>query len=149
MKLNPNRYVVETPFPGHIVTILTDGGRSQFGGETLDELKARYANPLRVVDGQTLDEMFRVFEEGCKTLPATETEDEFRYALECLPPCKWRTVAGVEMFHISERIRGNLVSWHFRIGDWHGTATRDAAEDPARLSEMAGAAYRAHKAEAS
>lgn len=45
--------------------------------------------------------------------PPAKEVDESRYwgMLEVLPPCRWHHYQGIELFHISERITGNIVSW--------------------------------------
>jgi|GEM_PF-6097072 len=42
------------------------------------------------------------------------TEERWYEMLGVLPPCKWASRAGVEFFHISERMTGDIVSWYTR-----------------------------------
>jgi hypothetical protein len=39
------------------------------------------------------------------------SSDDFWWLLECLPPCRWTKVQGVEIFHVSERLSLDLVQW--------------------------------------
>ena len=54
--------------------------------------------------------------------------DEARFweMLEVLPPCRWGTVGGYEVFHVSERLSGNLVSWFAHRGDNYYEFTEQA-----------------------
>jgi hypothetical protein len=54
------------------------------------------------------------------------TEEEWRDALEVLPPEKWRTVAGVEIFRMSEYLTGNITAHYARLGESHFVANRCA-----------------------
>ena len=51
--------------------------------------------------------------------PAKEvSEERYRNMLECLPPSRWHRVApGISVFHVSERITHDIVSWFFQAGD--------------------------------
>lgn len=55
--------------------------------------------------------------ERAQCTPATEeTLEQWDDALDVLPPCRWHRYAGIGLFHISERLQGNLVSWHADVG---------------------------------
>lgn len=53
------------------------------------------------------------------------TKDRFWEMLEVLPPKRWRTHKGVEMFAISEFTTGALTGFFARLGDRYFEATRD------------------------
>lgn len=50
--------------------------------------------------------------------PAKEiTEERYQDMLEVLPPCKWTSPArGCSVFHVSERLSKNIVSWFVQVG---------------------------------
>ena len=52
--------------------------------------------------------------EDQKTAQPAEVIDAetFNDALNVLPPCRWNTYAGINAFHVSERISGDLVHWY-------------------------------------
>ena len=69
------------------------------------------------------------------------TADEWQDALEVLPPEKWQTVAGVEIFRMMERLTGNITAHFARIGDRYFCANRRTSADYADLAaEVASAA---------
>lgn len=43
--------------------------------------------------------------------------DTWTEALECLPPQKWQTVDGVEIFRMSEYMTGSITAHYARVGD--------------------------------
>ena len=55
------------------------------------------------------------------TEPKEITEEQYDYALNVLPPCRFGNNRGIECFHISERITGELVDWYFMAGDRYFT----------------------------
>ena len=75
-----------------------------------------------------------------KTKPKAITEERFMYGLEVLPPCRWHNAGGFEVFHISERLTGNLVSWFAHKGDryWEFTEADNLPDDA--LADMLRAA---------
>lgn len=62
--------------------------------------------------------------------PSEETEEQFWYALEVLPPCKWVRSKGAEAFFVSEALTGDIYSWHVRIGKRYWTLNRSCACSP-------------------
>ena len=131
------QYIVrsDTPFRGIIQSCLLDNGTvADTEGLTPDQSAAERGFPVRTVDDAELDAMTNAYVASLITDPVEETEADFDDALNVLPPCKWRFVRGVEMFHISERIAHNLVSWHAKIGDRFFTFTDRADADMAGLA---------------
>lgn len=59
--------------------------------------------------------MIAQFEDGLVEDPKEETRDDFDYALGVLPPRRWKALRGVELFHVPEAVRGDLVHWHARV----------------------------------
>lgn len=54
--------------------------------------------------------------------------------LEILPPEKWETVAGVEIFRMSERLTGNITAHFARIGERYFEANRRTSESYAEMA---------------
>jgi hypothetical protein len=101
------------PFRGHVQSVLTPEGTVAYtDGLTVEQYEAERGVKLKKITDAELDALLSEYEAGLVTDPTEETEAQFWYALGVLPPCRWRTVDGVELFHISERLTGDLVSWH-------------------------------------
>jgi hypothetical protein len=106
--------------------------RSQYGGELFDDLIKELNSKLK--DGDypyeimPLDDACLIIEEinvstHCK--PWREiTKEDWWDKLEILPPEKWETVSGVEIFRMMEYYTGNITSHYARIGDRYFTAMR-------------------------
>jgi hypothetical protein len=131
----PLRYLLRTdqPFDGAAQSmLLPDGTVAWSDGQTLDQYIAERGMTVRVVDEAEMHALFDAFAQSLVTDPTPETFEEWDDALNVLPPCRWGHHRGVELFHISERTYGDIVSWHARIGStcytWsdRATATRDA-----------------------
>jgi hypothetical protein len=57
--------------------------------------------------------------------PVEITEDKWWEMLECLPPMKWCTIDGVEMFCMSEMLSGPYTAQYARAGKNYYTKTVD------------------------
>lgn len=55
-------------------------------------------------------------------------------ALECLPPMRWRRVAGVEFFQMSERMTGDITRTYARVGNNCWRAYRRTGDEYAELA---------------
>lgn len=55
------------------------------------------------------------------------TKQEWWDALEVLPPQKWRTVAGVEIFRMCEYLTGTITAHYARLDDRYFVANRCAS----------------------
>lgn len=116
-------YLVEKgkPFKGSIVSAMTDGKTVDYSGHlyrgqkenlTLAEYEDETGKEYEVLTDLQADKLFEEFEFGLITAPEVITEEAWDDALEVLPPCRWHSHRGVNMFHISERLTGDLVAWY-------------------------------------
>lgn len=142
-----NNYIVKLPFTGSIEseTFIDDKGveRVSFsgylynnGGECLtvpEYLALPSKQNSKVVDCETVDKLIKEHEKSLISNFKEIDSERFFYMLEVLPPCKWSNVHGVELFHVSERITGNLVSWFFRKGDQYFEKIDNANSDKSLL----------------
>lgn len=71
---------------------------------------------LKVISLEEMDSLFDSHENSLVTQPKVITSERYYDMLEVLPPCRWHNAGGLEVFHVSERITGNLVSWFARNG---------------------------------
>ncbi len=113
-----NRYIIraDRAFLGSVQSILLPDGTVEWsGGLTLEQYVEERGFPVRVVDRSELETMIADYEAGQVTEPESITEDQWTYALGVLPPSRWGHYAGVELFHISERLSGELVSWYAHL----------------------------------
>ena len=108
------RYIIEAgkPFKGSILsTLLPNGTVGYSGGQTLAEYQLERGFKAQILSGPELDLLIEAHENSLKTLPTKITHERYWEMLEILPPCRW-TMAGMwEVFHVSERLTGQLVSW--------------------------------------
>ena len=130
------KYIIKInePFRGYVQSILLDSGVVAWSnGMTFDEYC--FANgPHKIIDDDDLDRLIAQWEASMMTAPVEETREEYKESLEVLTPSRWTTHLGVELFHVSERLSGSLVSWHARLGQRYWTFT-DVAH--ANLDELA------------
>ena len=120
--------IVEIPFPGHVIgcVIIFEDGSTQIQykptGYTFAQWKIDnpdLAKKVRLMneDGEQLDALFSEYELNLISDPRSITAGRYDEMLNVLPPCKWENYGGYSCFHISERLRGNIVSWFAKIGD--------------------------------
>lgn len=124
------QYVIRTdkPFQGHCETATDGEGVVLWSqGLTFKEYCDKNDGCFRLVSEAEFDEMLEAHYDTLKTEPVEITEERFDEMLEVLPPCRWGTVRGIEMFHVSERLTGNLVSWFARVGGRFFEFTDDAS----------------------
>lgn len=88
-------------------------GFGQYSGKTLEELSFERGVDLVVMGG---NEAYLIYCDKFKTEPVEITEEQFRYFLEVLPPCKWVRNGDTESFFMSERTAGNITAHLVRIG---------------------------------
>ena len=114
MGQNPLRYIIEAgvPFKGSILsTLLPNGTVGYSGGQTIAEYELERGFTAQILTSDELDVLIAAHEDTLKCAPVKISKARYWEMLEILPPCRW-TMAGMwEIFHISERLTGNLVSW--------------------------------------
>jgi len=140
------RFIIraDIPFPGHCQSLLLDNGTVAYtNGLTLEQYAQERGFPVRVVENDELEQLERAHIDSLVTEPCEESKEHFWDALECLPPSKWRTVRGVEMFHICERITGDLVAWHCHVGERYATFNDRAGKPADEIAAKAAAFFAA------
>jgi len=132
------RYLIRTdqPFRGIIQSYVLDNGLVAYSENlTPEQYAAKHNEQVRVVDETEFDAMMTAYVESQVSEPVEETYAQFDEALNCLPPYKWRVVRGVELFHLSERLSHNLVTWHAKLGNRYFTFTDRDNADMEKLAE--------------
>ena len=126
-------YLITLPFSGFIVACV-ESKDDPCIPELLERTEA--PNGWKVVDKQELAKLFTTYEHSQFTQPIACTAERFDEMLNILPPCQWDRVRGVEMFHMSERLYGNVVTWFFNYyGDYY-TCDQLATTPRDELAEM-------------
>lgn len=78
------------PFRGYVYTCMTDGIHSDYGKETIEEIRER--NPgrtFKIIDDAELDELLDAYYKEISSDPFSEISEEKYYDLfECLPPAR-------------------------------------------------------------
>lgn len=125
----------DVPFTNVQSVMLEDGTVGWTDGWTPEQYAAERGFPVKVISDAELDALLETRLRSLITEPTEESEKDFWYALEVLPPCRWGRVKGVEMFHISERIEGNIVAWHAQLGGRYATCNDSAGVDREALAD--------------
>ncbi|WP_390241227.1 hypothetical protein [Vibrio sp. R78045] len=126
-------YLVNKPFNGTIIANVESEGDTRIP-EILTRCKV--SSEWTVLNDSELDRAFDTYEASLCSLPVLITESQYDDKLNMLPPCKWRTILGVEMFHVSERLYGNVVAWFFSYEGKHFQCDQLANQDQAKLANM-------------
>lgn len=96
--------------------------------------KAQYENAKYEV--MTFDEFLKRQKVAMTSGEVTETtEEQFNEMLNILPPLKWCTIAGVEMFCMREMYTGTFTNQYARIGDKYYTAMVDVTDEKTWIHE--------------
>jgi hypothetical protein len=69
----------------------------------------------RITDDQHYA-LVTAFEDTCKVATRV-TLERWDDLLGVLPPAKWGHFGGAELFHVIERLRGDLVAWYVKFDD--------------------------------
>lgn len=82
---------------------------------------------IKVISWPELEALIVAHENSLVTTPEEIDEDRYNYALEVLPPCRWKQYGSFIAFHVSERLTGNLVTWCASKSGKYFEFTDDAA----------------------
>lgn len=138
--------VVQLPYKGYIETMCKkmDDGTYRFDYsapevDTIEKYNDNKEKGAQIMTWPELEELHTKFKEDQKTQPKEITKEQWWEMLEILPPCKWYSRQGIELFHMSERLTDNLVDWYARAGDQYFTFTDlDCATDEELIKKMEG-----------
>lgn len=108
------RWIIEDgkPFNGTTHSILLpDNTVAYTDGMTLEQYELERGFKPKVISDAELNRLMRIHEEDQITKPKRITKARYWDMLEILPPCRWHMAGTWEVFHVSERLSGHLVSW--------------------------------------
>ena len=104
------------PYRGHVQSIIDKNGKVAWsGGLSPEEYAREHGFEIRIIGEAELRALDDAHVASLVTAPYEETEDQWEYALNVLPPSRWTDYRGVNMFHICERVTHDLVAWHCRF----------------------------------
>lgn len=108
------KYVIDSRFfRGYCLTSLSDGIHSDYGGETLEELRVNERNPYLIsVSGKELDKRLRIYEKSLCGSFHEITEEDYHDSMDVLPPIR---LTG-RFFFVGEPYSGNLYPFCFNVG---------------------------------
>ena len=118
------KYIIETSrkFDGCIYTCMSDDVHSDYGGETLEEI--RHANPgktFEVVENDKLNELVREYIKTISSDPFEEiTHDQYWDYMECVPPAR----SGRNWFFLGEAYNYDVHLFCFTDGQRYFSAHR-------------------------
>ena len=102
--------------------------------KTVAEYLAGNPGTVCISFDEALERMTKA-EESAYIKPWTEiTQEQWTEALEVLPPEKWLTVNGVELFRMSEYTTGNITTHYARMGKRCFCANRRTSDSYEKLA---------------
>lgn len=106
-----SRYIVDSRyFDGTCLTFMTDGFRSDFGGETLEEMRVRENNPyLTSVTRQKIDKMLHLYLQALSAPFSEITKEEYHDLMDVLPPIRLEK----DSFFVGEPYYGEVYTFCF------------------------------------
>lgn len=141
----PKQYIYKLPFTGSILTSITNGVVDYTGepittktvkngvethhtqwinGLNFEQYNEKKGGDCLLATAEQMDELMKNHDDSlCKEFTET-TEDRFFNGLECLPPKRWHTHKGVEIFFVGECYTSNIYTCYARIGEKHFSALR-------------------------
>ena len=135
--MDGRRYLIDAaaPFRGWAEASMNpDGTVAYTDGLTLAAYEAEHGRKYKVIDADTFDALSATYHASLVTEPEPITAERWDDALTVLPPCRWRHVRGIELFHVSERIIADLVDWYARVGPLCFHFVDEARRDPDELA---------------
>ncbi|AUS02241.1 hypothetical protein NVP2096O_06 [Vibrio phage 2.096.O._10N.286.48.B5] len=134
------QYFVSLPYSGSIENWLDSDGTIPFnlGVSANDYMlsKMRQGKFLVLVNGATMDKLDRCHLLGLHTAPTAITPQRWDDMLNVLPPCRWHNNSGYSVFHVVERLAGNVVSWFALSGDRAYTFDNEASLSESQIANI-------------
>lgn len=105
---------------------------------TLAEYEQERGETFRRITGEELDALQAAHIASLIAEPEPISEDRYNELLEVLPPCRRHKAGKWSVFHISERLHGNIVQWCAQSGSmvcygWHDLASISTPDIIAKL----------------
>lgn len=140
MKNELLKFIIDSRFfRGSCITSMSDGIHSDYGGETLEELKTDENNPyLIAVSSNTINKMLRIYEESLCGPFSEITKEDYHDSMDVLPPIRLKR----NSFFVGEPYYGNLFPFRFTIGGRYFKGLRSVRTPQAELERQMNEHYR-------
>lgn len=108
------KFIIDSRFfSGSCITSMSDSIHSDYGGETLEELKVREHNPFLIaVSDNTINKMICIYEKSLCGPFSEITEEDYYDSMNVLPPIRLKG----HSFFVGEPYYGSLYPFRFTIG---------------------------------
>ncbi len=128
------KYIIDSRyFDGACLTSMSDNLHSDYGGETLEELRKREKNPhLVAVSPGRMSLLVKRYTRALSRPFREITEERYYDLFECLPPARM----GKGWFFVGEPYYGNLYPFCFRSGGRFFMAERSIRLSDAEISRQ-------------
>lgn len=140
MKNEQLKFIIDSRFfRGTCITSMYDGIHSDYGGETLDELKVRENNPFLIaVSDNTINKMIRIYEKSLCGPFSEITEEDYYDSMDVLPPIRLKR----NSFFVGEPYYGSLYPFRFTICGRYFKGLRSVRTPQAELERQMNEHYR-------
>lgn len=128
------KFVIDSRcFCGSCITSMSDGVHSDYGGETLEELKADKKNPyLIAISENTIRKMIRIYEKSLCGPFREITKESYEDSMDVLPPIRLKG----HSFFIGEPHYSSLYMFCFTINNRYFKGLRSVRTPQAQLEEQ-------------
>lgn len=140
MKNEQLKFIIDSRFfRGTCITSMYDGIHSDYGGETLDELKVRENNPFLIaVSDNTINKMIRIYEKSLCGPFSEITEEDYYDSMDVLPPIRLKR----NSFFVGEPYYGSLYPFRFTTCGRYFKGLRSVRTPQAELERQMNEHYR-------
>lgn len=140
MKNKTVKYVIDSRhFRGSCLTSMSDGIHNDYGGETLEELRAGRNNPFLIaVTPNTIHKMARIHEKSLCGPFLEITEEDYYDSMGVLPPIRLKG----HSFFVGEPYHGTLYAFCFTIGKRYFKGLRSVMTPQSELERQMDEHYR-------
>lgn len=140
MKNEQLKFIIDSRFfRGICITSMYDGIHSDYGGETLDELKVRENNPFLIaVSDNTINKMIRIYEKSLCGPFSEITEEDYYDSMDVLPPIRLKR----NSFFVGEPYYGSLYPFRFTTCGRYFKGLRSVRTPQAELERQMNEHYR-------
>lgn len=140
MKNEQVKFIIDSRFfRGTCITSMYDGIHSDYGGETLDELKVRENNPFLIaVSDNTINKMIRIYEKSLCGSFSEITKEDYYDSMDVLPPIRLKR----NSFFVGELYYGSLYPFRFTTCGRYFKGLRSVRTPQAELERQMNEHYR-------
>lgn len=140
MKNEQIKFIVDSRFfRGTLITSMYDGIHSDYGGETLEELKISENNPFLIaVSDNTINKMIRTYEKSLCGSFSEISEEDYYDSMDVLPPIRLKR----NSFFVGEPYYGSLYPFRFTTCGRYFKGLRSVRTPQAELERQMNEHYR-------